>query len=32
MNIIQMKYFITAAQCLNISKAADQLYITQPSL
>lgn len=32
MNIVQMKYFITVAQCLNISKAADQLYITQPSL
>lgn len=32
MNIVHMKYFISAAQCLNISKAADQLYITQPAL
>lgn len=32
MNIHQMKYFITAAKCLNFSKAADMLYISQPAL
>lgn len=32
MNITLMKYFITAAQCLNFSKAAELLYITQPAL
>lgn len=32
MNMIQMKYFITAAKCLNFTKAADQLFITQPAL
>lgn len=32
MNIIQMKYFVTVAKCLNFTKAADQLYITQPAL
>ncbi len=32
MNMIQMKYFISAAKCLNFTKAADQLFITQPAL
>ncbi len=32
MNITQMKYFITAAKCLNFTKAADKLFITQPAL
>lgn len=32
MNITLMKYFITAARCLNFSKAADLLYISQPAL
>jgi len=32
MDFLQIKYFITAASCLNFSKAADQLYITQPAL
>lgn len=32
MNLIQMKYFITAARCLSFTKAAQQLYITQPAL
>ena len=27
MNMIQMKYFITAAKCLNFTKAADKLFI-----
>lgn len=32
MNMIQMKYFIMAAKCLNFTKAADKLFITQPAL
>jgi len=32
MDFQQIKYFITAASCMNFSKAADQLYITQPAL
>jgi DNA-binding transcriptional LysR family regulator len=32
MDFQQIKYFITAVRCLNFSKAADQLYITQPAL
>ena len=32
MTITQMKWFLTAADCLNFSKAADQLGITQPTL
>lgn len=32
MNITQIKYFITAAKCLNFTKAADKLFITQPAL
>lgn len=32
MNITQMKYFITAAKCLNFTKAAEILFITQPAL
>ena len=31
MNMIQMKYFITAAKCLNFTKAADKLFITESS-
>ena len=32
MNINQIKYFLVAAQCLSFTKAANQLYITQPAL
>lgn len=32
MNMTQIKYFITAAKCLNFTKAADKLFITQPAL
>ncbi len=32
MNITQMKYFITVAKCLNFTKAAEILFITQPAL
>ncbi|MCU6762306.1 HTH-type transcriptional regulator gltC [uncultured Roseburia sp.] len=32
MNMTQMKYFIMAAKCLNFTKAADKLFITQPAL
>lgn len=32
MNLTQMKYFITAAKCLNFTQAADKLFITQPAL
>ena len=32
MNITQIKYFIMAAKCLNFTKAADKLFITQPAL
>lgn len=32
MNMAQIKYFITAAKCLNFTKVADKLFITQPAL
>ena len=32
MNMNQVKYFLVAAQCLSFTKAANQLYITQPAL
>lgn len=32
MTINQIRYFITVAKCLNFTKAADQLYISQSSL
>ncbi len=32
MTIDQMKYFVTAAKCLNFTKAAEILFITQPAL
>ena len=32
MNINHLRYFITAAQCLNFSEAAKLLFITQPTL
>ena len=32
MNLNQIKYFLVAAQCLSFTKAANQLYITQPAL
>lgn len=32
MNTVQMEYFIKAAQLLNFTEAAEQLYVTQPSL
>ena len=28
----QIKYFITLAKCMNFTKAASQLYVTQPAL
>ena len=32
MNSLQIKYFLTAARCLNFTEAANQLYISQPAL
>ena len=32
MDMQQIKHFITAARCLNFTKAADQLFVTQPAL
>ena len=32
MNRLQIKYFLTAARCLNFTEAAKQLYISQPAL
>ncbi|MCL1896489.1 MAG: LysR family transcriptional regulator [Clostridiales bacterium] len=32
MDFQQVRYFVTAAKNLNFSRAADQLYITQPAL
>ncbi|SHI53170.1 LysR family transcriptional regulator [Parasporobacterium paucivorans] len=32
MNITQIRYFITLAKSLNYTKAASQLYVTQPAL
>ena len=32
MTIAQIKYFITVAKCLSFTKAAEQLFITQPAL
>lgn len=32
MDTLQMKYFVTAAQCLNFTEAANQLFISQPTL
>lgn len=32
MTITQIKYFITVANCLSITKAAEQLFISQPAL
>lgn len=32
MNRTQIKYFLTAARCLNFTEAAQQLFITQPAL
>lgn len=32
MNFTQIKYFLTLSNCLNFTKAADQLYISQPAL
>ncbi|WKY48181.1 LysR family transcriptional regulator [Eubacteriaceae bacterium ES3] len=32
MNISQIEYFLETAKCLNISKAAQNLFITQPTL
>lgn len=29
MTITQIKYFVAVAECLNFTKAADQLYVTQ---
>lgn len=32
MTDLQVRYFLTAARCLNFTEAAKQLYITQPAL
>ncbi len=32
MNYEQLRYFVTVAECLNFTKAAERLYITQPGL
>lgn len=32
MTRLQIKYFLTAAKCLNFTEAAKQLYISQPTL
>lgn len=32
MNIVQIKYFVAVAKSLSFTKAAEQLYISQPSL
>lgn len=32
MTLTQIKYFITIAKCLSFTKAAEQLYISQPAL
>ncbi len=32
MNQLQIKYFLTAARCLNFTEAAKQLFISQPAL
>ncbi|MDR3364916.1 MAG: LysR family transcriptional regulator [Clostridiales Family XIII bacterium] len=32
MDMQQLRYFVTAARCLNFTKAADQLFVTQPAL
>lgn len=32
MDTLQMKYFVTAAKCLNFTEAANQLFISQPTL
>ncbi len=32
MNMVQIRYFIAVAKCLSFSEAADELYISQPSL
>lgn len=32
MTITQIKYFITVAKCMNITKAAAQLFLSQPAL
>lgn len=32
MTIAQIKYFVTVAKCLSFTKAAEQLFITQPAL
>lgn len=32
MTMTQLKYFVTVANCLSFTKAADQLYVTQPAL
>lgn len=32
MNLNQLRYFVEAAKCLNFSRAAEMLYISQPAL
>lgn len=32
MTISQIKYFVTVAKCLSFTKAAEQLFVTQPAL
>lgn len=32
MTTAQMRYFITVAECLSVTEAADRLYLSQPAL
>ena len=32
MTIVQIKYFITVVKCASYTKAAEQLFISQPAL
>ena len=32
MTLQQLKYFVTVAECKNITSAAEKLFISQPSL
>ena len=32
MTIAQIKYFVTVAKCLSFTKAAEQLFVSQPAL
>ncbi len=32
MKLIQIRYFLTVAECRSITKAAEQMYVSQPAL